>query len=74
MTLASILEIKKVINSFKPFKALGPDGYHPFFFQKFLNNTLPSIHKLFNDIFIYESIPTVLNQTFIALIPKLPNP
>lgn len=29
------IEIKKAIFSFKPFKALGPDGLHPFLYQKY---------------------------------------
>lgn len=58
------------IQIFKPYKAPGPDGCHPFFFQKFLRNTLPAISNLFTSIFNSEIVHSSLNQTFLSLIPK----
>ncbi|XP_070004851.1 uncharacterized protein [Nicotiana sylvestris] len=45
------IEIKRAIFSFKPFKAPGPDGLHPFFYQKYWNIIGPSVVKLCKDIF-----------------------
>lgn len=67
-------EIISSIHSFKPHKAPGLDGLHPFFFQKYMSNTLPSIIKLFQEILTKGSFPPNLNKIFIALIPKVCNP
>lgn len=66
----TIDEIISSIKSFKPYKAPGPDGFHPFFFKKFLTNTLPAIHTLFSEIFHTEIMSSTINQTYICLIPK----
>lgn len=63
-------EIIASIKSFKPLKAPGPDGIHPFFFQKYISNTLLVIRILFNEIFSSTKFPVNLNKTFITLIPK----
>lgn len=47
----SLTEIIDSIKSLKPLTVPGPDGIHPFFYQKFIKNMLPSIHYLFNEIF-----------------------
>lgn len=49
-------EIKQALWSLKPFKSPGPNGVHASFFQR---------------IFHSKKIPFVLNQTFIAFIPKI---
>lgn len=67
----------KIINSiksFKPLKAPGPDSIHPFFYQKYIHNILPSITNLFNEIFTSGKFPAHLNKTLIALIPKSATP
>lgn len=56
-------EIINSIKSFKPLKASGSDGIHPFFYQKYINNILPSIFTLFNEIFISKKFPAYLNKT-----------
>lgn len=63
-------EITSSIKSFEPYKTPGPDGFRPFFFQKFLTNTLPAINTLFSKIFEIEIMPSTLNQTYLWLIPK----
>lgn len=71
--LSSLISVQKIINSiksFKPFKTPGLDGFHPFFFQKFLQNTLLIIKVFLKNIFDSEQIPSNLNQTFVSLIPK----
>lgn len=67
-------EIVSSIKSFKSYKGPGPNGFHPFFFKKFLSNTLPAIQNLFNEIFLNEVVPSEINQTYICLIPKQANP
>lgn len=44
-------EIISSIKNFKPYKAPGPNGFHSFFFQKYLHNTLPAIKTLIQEIF-----------------------
>lgn len=71
--LSSLILVQEIINSiksFKPIKTPSLDGFHPFFFQKFFQNTLLTIKVLFKDIFDSERIPSNLNQTFVSLIPK----
>lgn len=66
----STTEIIHSIKSFKPLKAPGPDGIHPFFYQKFIHNSLPSIQNLFTLIFSLRKFLDELNNTLVALIPK----
>lgn len=65
----SIDEIISSIKSFKPYKTPELDGFHLFFFKKFLTNILSAIHTLFSNIFHTETMPSTINQTYI-LIPK----
>lgn len=67
------IEIKRAIFSFKPFKAPGPDGLHPFFYQKYWNIIGPSVVKLCKDIFDSQVIPFIISNTYLCLIPKIPN-
>lgn len=72
-TSISTNEIISSIKSFKPYKAHGPDGFHPFFFKTFLSNSILAIQNLFNEIFSNEIVPPIIKQTFICLIPKQTN-
>uniref|UniRef100_A0A2N9H5A8 CCHC-type domain-containing protein n=1 Tax=Fagus sylvatica TaxID=28930 RepID=A0A2N9H5A8_FAGSY len=60
--------------SFKPFKAPGPDGLHPGFFQKCWNTVGESVVKEVSHIFSTGKMPEYLNKTLISLIPKCPGP
>lgn len=66
-------ENKNVVDSFQPFKVSGPDGLHPFFYQKYWNIIGPSVKNLVHEILINAKIPPTINQTYICLIPKLKN-
>lgn len=66
-------EITQALFSLKPFKAPGLDDFHPFFYQKYLNITAPPIIKFYQDIFKNQCIPTGTNNTYLYLIPKIPN-
>lgn len=63
-------DITRALFSFQPLKAPGPDGLHPIFFQKFWDVVKPSVCNLIFDIFATAEIPSALNETFLALIPK----
>ena len=67
-------EIRHALWSLKPFKSLGPDGLHAGFFQRFWLVVGHSISEEIKKIFQGKRIPTSLNQTHIALIPKIKGP
>ncbi|GKV15349.1 hypothetical protein SLEP1_g26146 [Rubroshorea leprosula] len=68
--LPTEVEIRLAISSFKPFKAPGPDGVHPFFYQRFWQDIRS---KLCSDIigaFSSGAIPMGWNNCLISFIPK----
>ena len=67
-------EVTSTIFSFQPLKSLGPDGLHPLFFQKFLNETKETIVSTCMNAFIITSISPQINTTYICLIMKINNP
>lgn len=72
-TLIAPLSRKEVVDtilSFKPLKAPGPNGLHLFFYQQYLNLVGDSVINLCNQIFTNFSIPDVINNTYLCLIPK----
>jgi hypothetical protein len=73
-TPVSPLEIKNALWSFKPFKAPGPDGLHPGFFQQCWHHVGPSVVREVSSIFTKGKMPEFLNSTLISLIPKCLGP
>lgn len=71
--LPDLPKIKVALFSFKPYKALGPDGLHSIFFQTYWLQTFHHIFHLVHQAFSTCKIPEELNKTFITLIPKKPN-
>ena len=69
----SITEIKEVIFSFKLLKALGPDGFHLVFFQKYWNIIGRSVTSFLKQIFKTHKILEDSNATLLYLIPKTSN-
>jgi hypothetical protein len=67
-------EIAAAFKSFKPFKAPGPDGFHPIFFQRFWHIVGDSITAYLEEIFQKRTIPQKLNETLVCLIPKVGKP
>ena len=67
-------DVKLSLWSFKPFKAPGPDGLHPGFFQKCWNTVGESVVKEVCHIFSTGKMPEYLNKTLISLIPKCLGP
>jgi len=63
-------EILFALKSMKAFKALGLDGLHVGFFQRFWLIVGESVKFEIKKIFRTKKIPEHLNRTLIALIPK----
>ena len=64
-------ETTRAFKSFKPLKALGLDGLHPIFFQKFWDTVGDSTISYIQDIFCHKKMPTDINATLVCLIPKV---
>ena len=64
-------EVKSALWSLKAFKALGLDGLHAGFFQRFWLIVGKSVIEEVQKIFIESRVPEYLNNTHIALIPKI---
>ena len=56
-----------------PYKALAPNGIYVFFFQNFWGIVKTDVCNAVQAFFHSSSLLKVLNQTFITLIPKIPN-
>ncbi|KAM3745041.1 hypothetical protein ACB098_06G096300 [Castanea mollissima] len=67
-------EIRVAMWSLKPWKALGPDGFHVGFFQQFWPTVGSSVVLEIQNIFKAICIPANLNHTLITLISKSDNP
>ncbi|KAL0005393.1 hypothetical protein SO802_012954 [Lithocarpus litseifolius] len=67
-------EIKHELWSIKAFKALGPDGLHAGFFQRFWMIVGESVQNEVKKIFKDTKVPKYLNRTNIVLIPKIAGP
>ncbi|KAK9986020.1 hypothetical protein SO802_030971 [Lithocarpus litseifolius] len=67
-------EIKSAMWSLKSFKALGPDGLHAGFFQRFWLVVGKSMMEEIKMIFVEKRVLEYLNRTHIASIPKIQGP
>ena len=70
----TVEEIRASLWALKPFKAPGPDGLHVGFYQHFWMEVKNSVCEEIKEIFRHGVVPSYLNETFIALIPKCQNP
>ncbi|KAL5717241.1 hypothetical protein ACHQM5_010283 [Ranunculus cassubicifolius] len=68
------LEIWRVVKKMGALKAPGPDGFQGIFFKNMWEVVGPLIIKVVQRFFETTWIPTHLNDTFLALIPKTKNP
>ena len=66
-------EILTTLKSLKPYKALGPDGLHAGFFQRFRMIMGNSVKTEAKQVFSIGKVPEYLNRTLITLIPKCTN-
>ncbi|GKV21615.1 hypothetical protein SLEP1_g31576 [Rubroshorea leprosula] len=67
-------EIHDALFSLKPFKAPGPDGLHPMFFQRMWPVVAEILCSDIKNAFCLSSIPEGWNDCLISLIPKINNP
>ena len=67
-------QIWNALKSMKPYKALGVDGLHAGFFQRFWLVVGDSVKREIKKVFIRQKVPDYLNQTLIVLIPMQPGP
>ena len=70
----SKVEVDVVVTQMHPMKALGPDGFQALFYQKHWDLIAGDVHKLVLDVLAGKGLPPGLNDTFIALIPKVEHP
>ena len=67
-------EIKAAVFDLAPDKTPGPDGFPPFFFQKYWSLVGNSVSKAVKAFFFSGKMLKEINHTFITLIPKVENP
>ena len=67
-------EVKKVVIGMKLFKALGPDGFQPFFFKQYWPIVGDDLWKMMCMAFQSGYVDPCLLQTLIVLIPKVDHP
>lgn len=70
----SNLEIETALFQMGPFKAPGPDGLPPGFYQRHWQTVGPSICQFVQNAFKDQSFPAHMNEVLISLIPKVKNP
>lgn len=66
----SVEEVQVALSQMHPIKAPGPDGMCPMFFQTYWHIVGQSVMETVIEILRGAQIPSKLNKTFIALIPK----
>jgi len=67
-------EVEKALSQMNPHEALGPDGFNALFFQKYWDVIGDDVCAAVLLILEGHASPSRLNHTFLALIPKKPNP
>lgn len=67
-------EVVLAIKSTQAFKAPGPDGFRPLFYQRYWDVVQESVSKLVLDVVSGRDFPDELNRAFLVLIPKIETP
>ncbi|GAU22462.1 hypothetical protein TSUD_123490 [Trifolium subterraneum] len=68
------VEIQQALFQMHPDKSLGPDGFNPYFYQRFWEHCSDDIFSAASTWLERGYFPTSLNETNICLIPKCDNP
>lgn len=63
-------EVHQAVRDHKPFKAPGPDGLHPVFYQRYWMWLQILFSILLGVVFQNGNVPLDSNETLISLIPK----
>lgn len=67
-------EVVLAIKSMQAFKAPGPDGFQPLFYQRYWDVVRESVTKVVLDVVNGKDFPADLNKAFLVLIPKVDCP
>lgn len=71
MAIPEIKEICSTLFNMGTHKSPGPDGFNPLFFKTYWHTVGVEVTQAVQHLFQTRRIPTRLNHTFIALIPKI---
>ena len=63
-------EIKLAINSLNPNTSPGSDGLTSKFYQTFQTQLIPTLHQMYNNMFIQQQAPSSHKTAIVKLIPK----
>jgi hypothetical protein len=69
-----LTELHTIIKDMRSNATPGPDGLNAAFYKATWSWSKQDIHHLVSTFYVNASLPPELNQTFITLIPKKPNP
>lgn len=67
-------EVWGALNSMKPFKAPGPDGFQAVFFKQYWDIVGDDVWKMVKEAFSSGRVDPAISTTLIALIPKVDTP
>lgn len=67
-------EVKKALFDMAPFKAAGPDGFNPRFYQYNWDTVGDTVCRMVNEVFETGEVKPEINQALITLIPKINQP
>jgi len=67
-------DILLALKGMQPLKAPGPDGFHAYFFMRYWHIVEEDVCNVVLHVLRGQSMLRGLNDTFITLIPKVPNP
>jgi len=67
-------DIFTALKGMQPLKAPGPDGFHAFFFQRYWPVVEDDVCKVVLHVLHGNPMPCGINDSFVTLIPKVPNP
>ncbi|XP_019173838.1 PREDICTED: uncharacterized protein LOC109169412 [Ipomoea nil] len=67
-------EVHAALKDMKPFKAPGPDGFQAGFYQHMWDKTGDDVFSLVKQAFATGTLQEGLNDTLVALIPKVQSP
>lgn len=67
-------EVEKVVFAMGAQKSPGPDGFNGEFYQKNWETIKQNVTKAVMEFFISNAIGETINDTIVALIPKVPHP